>query len=519
MESGGEQQQQQLSDEVRQKPKKDRGDQPSRKSSSAQGSRASTRKEPPRIPVLDFGARVAEESVSTANLKEMIRLELQSCEIKSGIGLDSCLEERVDGWREILGYVQTSVVLVCVGLASGDAAATHASCAPMFNMGDACVFVCCVVRRMRLFCRKRRTKKTQQVAFFLRPIVGKKRRTRRKTQRFCVRFAAFLRASCVASPTQRRTTLTPGEGEHKIMEFIRSEKTKPDHDPNTRHCLYGLDADLPSSGFDVDDAYCVIHIAERKLSHVQGHFHLAQAYFSLPYCGQGLKYTIMLGLTSHEVHFSLLREEVRFGGKKNQKRVFAPEETTFHLLHLSLMREYIDYEFSSLKVSPSYQECFAVGKDGNSWERYFFQDKISFEYDVERIIDDWILMGFLVGNDFIPHLPHLHINHDALPLLYRTYTSVLPELGGYINENGYLNLVHFEKYLVKLSAFDREHFNEIFVDLKWFESKVGNKYLNEAAGQAAEEAQNCKKKKSKGFDDALCLGALEKDGEKAAKCE
>uniref|UniRef100_A0AAR2L3P3 5'-3' exoribonuclease 1 n=1 Tax=Pygocentrus nattereri TaxID=42514 RepID=A0AAR2L3P3_PYGNA len=229
---------------------------------------------------------------------------------------------------------------------------------------------------------------------------------------------------------------TPGEGEHKIMEFIRSEIGRPGHDPNTRHCLYGLDADL-----------------------------------------------IMLGLTSHEPHFSLLREEVRFGGKKSQKRITAPEETTFHLLHLSLMREYVDYEFSALR------------------------DKISFEYDLERIIDDWILMGFLVGNDFIPHLPHLHINHDALPLLYRTYISVLPTLGGYLNENGNLNLARFEKYLEKLSEFDREHFSEVFVDLKWFESKVGNKYLNEAAGLAAEEAESKNGRKSKVTE------AAEEDGE------
>ncbi|XP_037537485.1 5'-3' exoribonuclease 1 [Nematolebias whitei] len=213
---------------------------------------------------------------------------------------------------------------------------------------------------------------------------------------------------------------TPGEGEHKIMEFIRSENAKPNHDPNTRHCLYGLDADL-----------------------------------------------IMLGLTSHEPNFSLLREEVRFV-KKSQKRITAPEETTFHLLHLSLMREYIDYEFSELK------------------------SRMGSDYDLERIIDDWILMGFLVGNDFIPHLPHLHINHDALPLLYKTYISVLPSLGGYLNENGHLNLRNFEKYMEKLSEFDREHFSEVFVDLKWFESKIGNKYLNESAGLAAEEEAGSK---------------------------
>lgn len=112
---------------------------------------------------------------------------------------------------------------------------------------------------------------------------------------------------------------TPGEGEHKIMEYIRFLKTQKNYDPNTRHCLYGLDADL-----------------------------------------------IMLGLCTHERHFSLLREEVKFG--KNNGKVASVSQQRFFLLHLTLMREYLEQEFITLK--------------GN----------MNIEFDIEKIIDDWVLV-------------------------------------------------------------------------------------------------------------------------------
>ncbi|KAI5287050.1 hypothetical protein KEM54_006278, partial [Ascosphaera aggregata] len=193
----------------------------------------------------------------------------------------------------------------------------------------------------------------------------------------------------------------PGEGEHKIMEYIRQAKAQPDYDSNVRHCLYGLDADL-----------------------------------------------IMLGLLSHDPHFCLLREEVTFGRQANKKSKELAHQN-FHLMHLCIVREYLELEFQELKN----------------------EDTLGFAYDFERIIDDFILMAFFVGNDFLPNLPNLHINEGALAWMFKMYKKVLPSLGGYINERGAINMERLGKLLDRLSHVEYRFFETEFSDEKWITSK------------------------------------------------
>ncbi|KAF3933279.1 hypothetical protein ABW20_dc0105352 [Dactylellina cionopaga] len=186
----------------------------------------------------------------------------------------------------------------------------------------------------------------------------------------------------------------PGEGEHKIMEFIRGQRSHPEHNPNTRHVIYGLDADL-----------------------------------------------IMLGLATHEPHFRVIREDVFAQDSKprvcricNQKGHRAEECTgkakektgefdekskpnsrkPFIWLDVGVLREYLEVE---LKVPG-----------------------LSFQWDLERAIDDWVFLCFFVGNDFLPHFPSLEIRDAGIETLTTIWKDNLVAMKGFVTTDGNVNL-------------------------------------------------------------------------------
>lgn len=192
----------------------------------------------------------------------------------------------------------------------------------------------------------------------------------------------------------------PGEGEHKVMDFIRDSRDayhrgedKGHYQPGWTHVLYGLDADL-----------------------------------------------IMLGLVTHEPNFMLLREKmsvVMAGRGRNKYRkkkdMMEYDRHDFELLELSSLRKLLAIQFRK------------------------FSDQIA-DYDLDRIVDDFVFMCMLVGNDFLPHSPHLEIDGGAISLMMGSYIDLLQEWGGYLTDKEKLHPQRFEQFIYHLAVYEEEHF-------------------------------------------------------------
>ncbi|KAG8262655.1 5'-3' exoribonuclease 2 [Homalodisca vitripennis] len=201
----------------------------------------------------------------------------------------------------------------------------------------------------------------------------------------------------------------PGEGEHKIMDYIRRQRAQPDHDPNTQHCLCGADADLIMLGLATHEPNFTIIREEFKPNKPK----------TCDICGQeGHEMKDCIGLTN----------EVSDPGKP----ITMGEEQQFIFVRLNVLREYLERELE--------------------------MPGLPFEYDFERAVDDWVFMCFFVGNDFLPHLPSLEIREGAIDRLVNLYKKTVTKTGGFITDSGNVTLDRVQLIMTDLGDVEDEIF-------------------------------------------------------------
>jgi 5'-3' exonuclease len=77
------------------------------------------------------------------------------------------------------------------------------------------------------------------------------------------------------------------------------------------------------------------------------------------------------------------------------------------------------------------------------------------------VIDDFVLLCFFAGNDFLPHLPALNIRNGGIEILLHLYKRLLPSLGGYLSHNGEVELARLELFLREFSFGEEEILKEL----------------------------------------------------------
>lgn len=229
----------------------------------------------------------------------------------------------------------------------------------------------------------------------------------------------------------------PGEGEHKIMDFIRRQRAQPNHDPNTHHCLCGADADL-----------------------------------------------IMLGLATHEPNFTIIREEF----KPNKPRPCALCGQLGHDIKdcqgLPREKQGEHDEFADT-VPGSEQEFIFIRLIvlREYLERELTMASLPFPFNFERSVDDWVFMCFFVGNDFLPHLPSLEIREGAIDRLVGIYKDVVHKTGGYLTENGFVNLERVELIMQAVGVAEDNIFKKRKDDDESFKRRMKEKKKRMKADQ------------------------------------
>jgi len=229
----------------------------------------------------------------------------------------------------------------------------------------------------------------------------------------------------------------PGEGEHKIMDFIRIERQREGYDAATRHAIVGLDADLMLLALAAHEPHFII-VREIVLSNAQ------QKRADAELLSDGADDVGGQLSNARELeHDALITDDIDARAVKADMAA-SDADVAFYLRHRPLelvrigrLRQLLVRDLRGGQLS---------GEDGG--------DAFDIEVDREQAIDDFVLMVTMVGNDFLPHLPSLHIHEGSLDELLRMYVELLPALadaGRRLTSRGEMNAEAVEMFLAEIS--------------------------------------------------------------------
>lgn len=151
----------------------------------------------------------------------------------------------------------------------------------------------------------------------------------------------------------------------------------------------------------------------------------------------------MLGLATHDPYFYIIRERL----ETQDPRATAQKDDDV-VLGAESELPVVSKNSSNFIIHFTFVKLFVVREYLHS----VMQDvALPFAYNLENVIDDFVLMCFLVGNDFLPHLPGLDIRMGGIDMLIAFYKKTLPKLKGYLTNECEVNLANLEVFFRDLS--------------------------------------------------------------------
>lgn len=166
----------------------------------------------------------------------------------------------------------------------------------------------------------------------------------------------------------------PGEGEHKILQYIRNMPKKLRTDPDIKHCIYGPDGDL-----------------------------------------------VMLTLSSYLDNIYLFKPDQYSTG-------------FYYFVNMGLVRKNLPQT-----MNIEYRHQYAKSNDD------FYDD----------VINDFVLLGFFVGNDFLPRLQMFIYLEDGLNMMiehYSKFTNMGRDKSKLLTIDGKIHLAGFSSLVESLAV-------------------------------------------------------------------